>query len=142
MNNKYPIIVKFENEVFIANQSDYNIKKLVYSTKAMLFLDDDLVHTDRPFYQIDNLNSNAMVKIEDVDPMEDDTILYFLEEIEFDGVDNLDFKPNLLTEKTYHKKTFFNESNEPPFSTENYKITKIKIIPDYVQKEKENSNEE
>ena len=125
MNIVYPHIIKFEDNIYIGNPSNKEINKLIYSTKSITFWDDDLIHSARPFYQIDNLNSNAMVKIEDVDSMEEGTIIYLLEEIEFNGISNIGFKPNLLKEKSYHKKTFFKEAKEPPYTKQDCKIIEV-----------------
>ena len=134
MKNDLPHLVIFENEKFIANPSNDNIKKLVYSTKSILLNDEDIFHTDQVFFKINNLYSNSMVKIEDVDPMEDGTIIYILEEIEIDDFEKSYFKPCFLEEKTYYKKTFFKERKEPFFSIQNCKITHTKTTPGYVQK--------
>lgn len=136
MTNNYPHIAIFDNEVFITNPSENKISKLVYSTKAMLFWDDDLVHTDQPYFQIENINANSMVKIEDVDPTEDGTIIYFLEELEYDGTPLSDFKKNLMDKIKYSHKTFFKKENKPKYSTHECEKVKIKTRPGFIQKEK------
>lgn len=138
MTNNYPHIAIFDNEVFIANPSNDKIKKLVYSTKAMLFWDDDLVHTDQPYFQIENINVNSMVKIEDVDPTEDGTIIYFLEELEYQDNPISNFKKILMEKIRYYQKTFFREENTPKYSIQECEQIKIKTLPGYAQKDKNN----
>jgi len=84
-------------EVFLINLLEEPIKELSYCTFSIFTTDDEIVTSEIPHYQIQNIPSKHAVHLETLDGMEDGTIYYQLNSLKigdfiFDEKINLDAK--------------------------------------------------
>ena len=72
------------NERRLSNTAPVAVRRLVYSTYARIWdypNEGDLVVTRRPYYEITDLPSGASITLEEVDPNEDGSPTFQLEEV-------------------------------------------------------------
>jgi hypothetical protein len=72
------------NERRLSNTAPVAVRRLVYSTYARLWDypdEGDVVVTRRPYYEITDLPSGASITLEEVDPYEDGSPTFRLEEV-------------------------------------------------------------
>ena len=75
------------NKRYLVNTSKVGVERIVYSTVAISFYDDDMVVSSRPSFELLDLPSGAKVFLEDVDPYEDGMISFRTEAVDWaDGV--------------------------------------------------------
>lgn len=132
MKSKETFILTYEGEIFITNPHDNKINSLVYSTKSIQFFGDDIIHSSCPFYKIEHIPANSMVKIENVDVYEDGIITYNLEKLELDVDDKTAFKPFRMNKKIYKDKSIFRKDSSEKFIKVSREKTLLKTKPCYV----------
>lgn len=84
-------------EVLLANLSEDTIEELVYCTFSVLNTGTEIVVSEAPYYQIQNIPAKHTVHLETLDGMEDGNIYYQLNSLKsgshiFEGKLNLDTK--------------------------------------------------
>ena len=75
-----------DNERRLTNTAPVGVRRLVYSTYARLWDypdEGDVVVTRRPYYEVTDLPSGASITLEEVDPYEDGSPTFELEEVEW-----------------------------------------------------------
>jgi hypothetical protein len=75
------------NERHLTNTAPVSVRRLVYSTYARLWDypdEGDVVVTRRPYYEVADLPSGASITLEEVDPHEDASPTFELEEVEWE----------------------------------------------------------
>jgi len=132
LKSKEPFILTYEGEIFITNPYDEEINSLEYSTKSIQFFDDDIIHSSCPFYKIEHIPKNSMVKIEKVDKYEDGVIIYCLEKLELDIDNKTAFKSFRMNKKIYKDKSIFRKDGSEKFFKVTREKTLLKTKPCYV----------
>ena len=86
---KIQILIQHGN-VYLHNKSEENMEELIYETASMLTMDETIVVSSTPRYQITNIPSNTAVFLEKLDGWDDGKVSYYLtkvktEKITFEG---------------------------------------------------------
>ena len=69
-------IVVHQGKVYLANETDRDLKRLVYATFAWSTSDDDAVVSSEPRFEVLDLPARSFTQIEEVDPYEEGRVMY------------------------------------------------------------------
>lgn len=86
-SGRHVFLERDSNRRYLVNTSRFGIHRLQYSTVAYYFDmpgNGDLTVSARPYYEITDLPSGTKVPIEDIDPYEDGSVSFFVEEVEWE----------------------------------------------------------
>jgi hypothetical protein len=86
IENIYQKIRLYEHnhKIILANTSDIDVSRLVYSTYTMQVIDDEegiAIVSSRPYYSIENIPAHTYPELEKLDRHEDGALFYVFEKV-------------------------------------------------------------
>jgi len=72
------------HKIILANTSDIDVSRLVYSTYTMQVIDDEegiSIVSSRPYYSIEKIPAHSYLELEALDPYEDGVLFYVFEKV-------------------------------------------------------------